>query len=164
MADDRAARKDRRSARSTANALTTYLGWPAKDAAEVAGIPRGSAHYYVAKAQNAKNAVEFAEACKEADRQLMLGTYEVAFTLQKSLLELVASGELEGREIGWNLDKAMAALGKMRLWEQGTLVEDGQASRLDTILDRVLAVPEGGTLKLEVTRPGRAIDVTPGGA
>jgi Ribonuclease G/E len=47
----------------------------------------------------------------------------------------------------------------MRLWDQGTLMEDGQASRIDTILDRVLAVPEGGTLKLEVTRPPAAIDV-----
>jgi hypothetical protein len=152
-------RAARKSATAMAAALTQYQGWSPKDAAAAAGIPEGSAHWLITKARNAKSAVELAEACKDADRQLMIGTYEIAFVLQAKILEMVRSGELEGKEIGWNLDKAMNALGRMRLWDQGTLMEDGQASRLDTILDRVLAVPEGGSLELKVTRPPKPIDV-----
>lgn len=154
-------RAKRRSAMSTANALTQYLGWGAKDAAEAAGIPRGSGDRIMKRFAEVSDAAMFAEACKEADRQLLVGTYRVAFTLQEKLMELITTNALEGKEIGWNLDKAMGALARMRMWDQGTALEDGQASRLDTILDRVLAVPEGGTLKLEVTRPPAPIDVVP---
>lgn len=157
----RSKRRTRDSALKTMNALTTYAGWGAKEAARSVDIPEGSSGRYIQKCREAKDAVEFAEACKAVDRQLMVGTYEVAFKLQEKLLELVAKGLLEDREVGWNLDKALMALSKMRMWDQGTLLENGQGDRLEAILDRVMKeTPEGSSFKLEVTKAQPAIDVT----